>query len=96
MQEKQKTMEELVKESVNLSEKKPSKKTATDKMIANLEVTEKKGSREHVKNKTFLTKPIKGQTRKQFKKQLMNKMKLPTNKNRFGINDEDIILEREK
>lgn len=97
MKKKQKTMEELVKDSVNLSDKRPTDKTATDKMIANLQSKAKKMDG----TKVILTKPLKDETKEQLKARLKKTMGLhprgeSEKENRFGMNDEDITIENKK
>ena len=46
------------------------------------------------KHKPFSVKPKKGETKEQFKERLLEIMKPNLNKKRFGINDEDITIEK--
>lgn len=46
------------------------------------------------KHKPFSVKPKKGEAKEQFKERLLEIMKPNLNKKRFGINDEDITIEK--
>lgn len=95
------TMEESLKKYDNLSQKKPPEEPAVNKMIANLRAADSNTSNKPGEPKTFLIKPLKGETKEQFKERLKKTMELQfrdksEKENRFGMNDEDIVIEKEK
>ena len=70
------TMEESLKKYDNLSQKKPPKEPAVNKMIANLRAADSNSSNKSGEPKTFLMKPLKDETKEQVKARLKKTMGL--------------------